>query len=86
MDELKEIDIENCLCYYFDDTMRIGDFDFNYILLDKISYENSYENNLIYDIPYKASMGAKPLRKKFDKMDGFIKIYDGTRYLVSFGP
>ena len=31
-------------------------------------------------------MGTKPLRIRFDKIDGFIKIYDGTRYLVSFGP
>ena len=31
-------------------------------------------------------MGAKPLRIRFDKIDGFIKIYDGTRYLVLFGP
>ena len=26
------------------------------------------------------------MRIKFDKVDGFIKVYDGTRYLVLFGP
>ena len=31
-------------------------------------------------------MGAKPLRIKFDKVDGVIKTYDGTRYLELFGP
>ena len=31
-------------------------------------------------------MGAKPLRIRFDKIDGFIKIYDGTRQLVLFSP
>ena len=31
-------------------------------------------------------MGAKPTRIRFDKIDGFIKIYDGIRYLVLFGP
>ena len=31
-------------------------------------------------------MDAKSLRIRFDKIDGFIKIYDGSRYLVSFGP
>ena len=31
-------------------------------------------------------MNAKPLRIRFDKVDGFIKIYDETRYLVLFGP
>ena len=30
-------------------------------------------------------MGAKPLHSGFNKIDGFIKIYDGTRYLVLFG-
>ena len=30
-------------------------------------------------------MGSKPLHIKFDKIDGFIKIYDGIRYLVLFG-
>ena len=28
---------------------------------------------------------AKPLRIKLDKIDGFIRVYDGTRYLVLFG-
>ena len=27
-------------------------------------------------------MGAKPLRIRFDKIDGFIKVYDGIRHLV----
>ena len=31
-------------------------------------------------------MDAKPVQIRFDKLDGFIKIYDGTRYLVLFGP
>ena len=30
-------------------------------------------------------MGAKPLHLKFDKIDGFIKICDGIRYLEIFG-
>ena len=78
-DELKEIDIKNRTCYYFDDIMKVGKFDFDNILLDKKSYKNSYENILIYDISYKTLMGAKPLRIRLDKIDLFIKIYDGTR-------
>ena len=27
----------------------------------------------------------KPLRVKFDKIVGIIKVYEGTRYLVVFG-
>ena len=30
-------------------------------------------------------IGAKPLRISFDEVDGFIRVYDGTRYLVLFG-
>ena len=27
-------------------------------------------------------IGAKPLRIRFDKIDGFTRFYDGTRYLM----
>ena len=82
-DELKEIDIKNRTCYYFDDIVRVRDVDFGNILFHKKSYK-TYENILIYDIWYKTFMGAKPLRIRFDEIDGFIKIYDGVRYLVLF--
>ena len=41
---------------------------------------------LIYDISYKTLIGPKPLRNRFDNIDGFIRIYDGPRYLVLPGP
>ena len=34
---------------------------------------------------YKTLAGAKSLHIRFDKIDGFIRVYDGTRYLVLFG-
>ena len=34
-DELKEIDIENCTCFYFDDVMRAIDIDFSDISLNE---------------------------------------------------
>ena len=37
-DELKEIDIKNCMCYYFDDIMRFIDIDFSDSLLNEKSY------------------------------------------------
>ena len=58
--------------------MKVEDIDVDNTLLD----EKSYENISIY----KTVMGAKSLRIKFDKVDGVIKIYDGTRYLELFGP
>ena len=63
--------------------MRVINIDFDNILLDEKSYK-TYENILIYDISHKTLMGAKLLRIWFEKIDGFIKIYDGIRYLVLF--
>ena len=80
--ELKAIDIKNRMCYYFNDIMRVGGINFSDILWD----EKSYENILIYDISYKTFTGAKPLCIWFNKIDGFIKIHDGIRYSVLFGP
>ena len=42
--------------------------------------EKQYENILVYNISYKIMIGAKPLRIRFDKIDGSIRVYDGTRY------
>ena len=50
-DELKEIDIKHCMCYYFYDTMKVLEINFD-ILLDKKSHENLYKNILIYDISF----------------------------------
>ena len=33
----------------------------------------------------KTLIGSKSLRIRFDKIDGFVRIYDGTRYLTLFG-
>ena len=62
-DKLKEINIKNCICYYFYDIIKIEDFDFDNILLD----EKLYGNILIYDISYKNLFGAKSLRIRFDE-------------------
>ena len=79
--ELKHICIKNRTCYYFDETIKIEDFDFDNILLD----EKSYKNFLIYSISNKTLVGAKPLCIWFNKVDRFIRVYDGSRYLVLFG-
>ena len=80
-DKLKEIDIKNRTCYYFDDIIKIEGFDLDNILID----EKSYENILVYNISYKSLNNSKPLCIRFDKIDGFIRVYDGTRYLVLLG-
>ena len=40
---------------------------------------------MIYVISSKTLIDLKPFRIRFDKIDGFIRIYDGTRYLKLFG-
>ena len=44
-----------------------------------------YFSILIYDGLHKTLIDAKSLRIRFGKIDGFIRVYDGTRYLVLFG-
>ena len=41
---------------------------------------------MIYDVLYESLIGAKSLRITFDKVDRLIRDYDGTKYLVLFGP
>ena len=41
---------------------------------------------LIYNTSYKNLIVAKPLRSMLDKIDGFTRVYDDTRYLVLFYP
>ena len=41
---------------------------------------------MIYGISYKTFTGVKLLHIRLVKVDRFIKVYDGTRYLILFGP
>ena len=79
--ELKETDTKNRTCYYFDDIIKIEDFNLDNILIDEISYKII----LVYNISNKTLIDAKPLHIRFDKIDGFITVYDGTRYFILFG-
>ena len=79
--ELKEVVIKNCVCYYFDDIINGTKINFSNILLDK----KLYENISIYKILYKTPTGPKPLRIRFDKIDGFIVALDGkNKHLILF--
>ena len=80
--KLKEVDIKDRTCYYFDEMVKIEDFDFNNILIDEILYKHI----LVYNVSYITLTGAKPLHRWLHKVDGFIRLYDGTRYLLLFGP
>ena len=79
--EFKKVRIKYRTCYYFDDIIKLEDFDLDNILIDK----KSHENILIYNISYKTLLDSKPLSIRFDQIDGLTKIYDETRYLTLFG-
>ena len=76
--KLKEIDIKNRTCYYFDDIIKIEDFNFSNILID----EKSHKNILVYKILYKTLIDIKPFCTRFTKVKGFVRVYYRTRYLV----
>ena len=77
--ELKKACIKNFTCCYFNDIIKIEDFDFN-ILLD----EKLYETFFIY-VTYKPLIGSKNLWILFDRVDGFIRNHNGTKYFPLFG-
>ena len=75
------MNIKTRTCYCFDDINKIKDLDLDNVLIN----EKSYDNILVYNISYKTLIDAKPLRIRFDKIDGFIRFYEETRYLLLFG-
>ena len=78
---LKAIDIKNRICYYFDDIITDRDYYSVDILLDK----KICKNISVYDVSYKTSTGPKPLRIRFNKIDGFIRVCGSEfKHLVLF--
>ena len=77
--EFEKVCIKNRTCYYLDDIIKSEEFNLDNILTD----EKPHENILIYDI--NTLIGLKPLRIRFDKINGLIRIYHGIRYLTLFG-
>ena len=60
--------------------IKLGDFDFDNTLIDKKLHEDVF----IFEISYKNLISAKPLHNRFYQVDGFIKVYNGSRFLVLF--
>ena len=71
-DELEEVNIKNHTCYYFNDIIKFEDFGLDNILINGKSQENVF----VYNIQHKGFIGAKPLCIKFNKINGFLRVYD----------
>ena len=76
--EFKKVRVKNRKCYCLGDIIKLEYFDLHNILIDEKSQEKIFN----YDISYKAFIDSKSLRIGFDKIDGFGRIYDETRYLI----
>ena len=89
-DNLKETDIKNRTCYYFDNIIKIEGFDLNNSLID----EKSYKNILVYNILYKSLIAYDGTRylvlfgsEKNDAIDDsdrhLTSIKSGMKYIIS---
>ena len=67
------------LLIFFYDIIKLEDFDLDNILIDQNHIK------IFWYITFHL-FSPKPLRIRFDQIDGFIRIYDATRYLISLGP
>ena len=66
------------MCYYFNETIAIEDFDPDNILID----EKSLKNILVHNNFQECLIAFTTLPTRFDKIDRFIRVYNGNRYLV----
>ena len=62
------------MCYYFDEITKLEDFNLDNIWIGK----KPQENILIYEISYKPLIDIEFLCIRFFKINGFIRVYDGT--------
>ena len=66
--KLKEVDIKNRVCYYFDYIINGVKVNFSNSSLNK----KLYETVSVYNISHKTPTDPKPLHNRFDKKDGCI--------------
>ena len=77
MGNIKEINIKSRTYYFFDDIIKIKDFDSNLLKIDRKSYKNIdiYYTGYITmkDSDYVRINSVNPLYLIIDKVDGFIE-------------
>ena len=73
--EFLNVRIKIRTCYYFNDIIKLEDFDIDNVFI----HEKSHENNLIYDISYKVLLEPNlyklSLRKWIDLLE-FVMVLD----------
>ena len=84
--KFKDIDIKNCLYYFFNDIINIKYFDTNNIKTD----EKSYKNILIYYMGYVTIKDSKYVKNNsvnllylnFNKVNGYFEEINENKYLT----
>ena len=86
MGNIKEINIKNQTYYFFDDMINIKDFDSNLLKIDKKSYKNIdiyYIGHItMKDSDYVKINSVNPLYLIIEKVDGYIEVKNGNRYVI----
>ena len=86
MGNIKEINIKNFTCYFFNDMINIEDFDSSLLKINKIIQRYSYLQDWIHCNKtiddYESINSVNPLYLIIGKVDGYIKENNGNKYLV----
>ena len=86
MGNIKEINIKNQTYYFFDDMINIKDFDSNLLKIDKKSYKNIDIYYIGYitmkDSDYVKIDSVNPLYLIIEKVDGYIEVKNGNKYVI----
>ena len=86
MGSIKEINIKNHTYYFFDDMIKIKDFNADLQKVDKKSYKNIDIYYIGYitmkDFDYVKINSVNPLYLIIGKADGYIEEINGNKYLI----
>ena len=86
MGNIKQINIKNCIYYFFNDTINIKEFDSSQLKLDKKSYKSIGIYYIGYITiksisDYESINSVNPLHLIIAEVDGYIEENTGNKYL-----
>ena len=90
---IKQINIKNYLCYFFNDMINIKNFDPRLLEINKLSFRGVFNNNTYY-IKYITMKSLDHVNIDnedflyliFKNVDGYIEESNGIKYLVFASP
>ena len=84
--EVNDIDIENRTYYFFNDFIKIKNFDINNIKIDEKSYKNILVSDIGYatikDLKYIKINSVNPSQLIFNKVNGYFEEIKRNKYLA----